>query len=182
MEKNTYVAIINYNFPTSPYSEIRVTKKQDGTVWFAVEDICKATGIIPQRVMENIDPAHHGSFITYTCNDNSTVEINMISFTRLQVMVARANTVQARRFLSWVEIEIMGLIEGDQEDPIELTDAVDHDNIDGQPVDVRVFNFKNSYDHDIRTIIREYGSVWFVAKDVCDVLDIKNSRDAVSPP
>lgn len=178
MKKNTYAAITNYNFPTSPYSEIRVTK-QDGTVWFAVEDICKATGIIPQRAMENIDPAHHGSFVIYVYNDNGTEEIDMVSFTRLQVIVARANTVQARRFLSWVETEIMGM-EDDQEDKIDLTDTVGHDNIDDQPVDMRTFNFKNSYDHDIRTIIKEDGFVWFVAKDVCDVLELQNSRQAIA--
>lgn len=30
----------------------------------------------------------------------------------------------------------------------------------------------------IRTIIKN-GEVWFIAKDVCSVLDIKNSRDAL---
>ncbi|MEK4607628.1 BRO-N domain-containing protein [Geobacillus sp. FSL W8-1251] len=30
----------------------------------------------------------------------------------------------------------------------------------------------------VRTIIKN-GEVWFIAKDVCSVLDIKNSRDAL---
>lgn len=35
------------------------------------------------------------------------------------------------------------------------------------------FNFENCHDHEVRTILVEDGSVWFVAKDVCDVLDNK---------
>lgn len=38
------------------------------------------------------------------------------------------------------------------------------------------FRFKT---HDVRTVIID-GEPWFVAKDVCDVLRIANSRDAMS--
>jgi prophage antirepressor-like protein len=34
-------------------------------------------------------------------------------------------------------------------------------------------------DHDIRNINRE-GNLWFVAKDICDVLEIQNSSDALT--
>jgi len=179
MEQNTYAPIINYNFPTSPYSEIRVSI-QSGTVWFAIEDVCKATGIIPQHVTRNIDPTHQATFITYTGDDYNANEINMISFTRLQVVVARANTVQAKAFLSWVENEVMVIRDfGANADEADNT----NDQPD-QPVDMRTFSFKNSYDHaydhDIRAIVNEDGAVWFVAKDVCDILDLANSRKAVS--
>lgn len=33
--------------------------------------------------------------------------------------------------------------------------------------------------HQVRTVIKD-GEPWFVAKDVCNVLEIKNSRDAIS--
>jgi prophage antirepressor-like protein len=42
--------------------------------------------------------------------------------------------------------------------------------------EMTVFEYGN---RDIRTIDRD-GETWFVAKDVCDVLEISNSRDAVS--
>ncbi len=41
---------------------------------------------------------------------------------------------------------------------------------------IQLFNYGES---PVRTIMQD-GEVWFVAKDVCDILDIKNSRDAVS--
>lgn len=41
---------------------------------------------------------------------------------------------------------------------------------------VTLFDYKNT---KIRTVIID-GDVWFVAKDICDILEIKNSRDAVS--
>ena len=41
--------------------------------------------------------------------------------------------------------------------------------------EIQIFNYKNN---KIRMIERE-GQVWFVAKDVCDVLDLKNARKAV---
>lgn len=40
----------------------------------------------------------------------------------------------------------------------------------------QVFNFG---DHQVRTVIKE-GEPWFVAKDVCSVLELTNNRDAVS--
>jgi len=41
---------------------------------------------------------------------------------------------------------------------------------------ITLFDYKNI---KVRTVIID-GDVWFVAKDVCDVLEIANSRDAVS--
>ncbi|MCY8242989.1 phage antirepressor [Bacillus haynesii] len=40
----------------------------------------------------------------------------------------------------------------------------------------KVFNYQN---YQVRTVVKEC-EPWFVAKDVCDVLEIKNSRDAVA--
>ena len=41
---------------------------------------------------------------------------------------------------------------------------------------LQVFNFKQN---EVRTILKD-GEPWFVAKDVCDILDISKHRDAVS--
>ena len=38
------------------------------------------------------------------------------------------------------------------------------------------FSYKNS---NIRTTTKPDGSIWFVAKDVCDILDIKNATQAI---
>ncbi|MEJ9210089.1 phage antirepressor [Bacillus smithii] len=40
----------------------------------------------------------------------------------------------------------------------------------------KVFQYQ---EHQVRTILKD-GEPWFVAKDVCNVLEIKNSRDAIS--
>ncbi|EIL83139.1 BRO family protein [Bacillus altitudinis] len=40
----------------------------------------------------------------------------------------------------------------------------------------QIFNYQ---DQEIRTIIKD-GQPWFVAKDLCEVLEIKNNRDALS--
>ena len=40
---------------------------------------------------------------------------------------------------------------------------------------LQIFNFKES---QVRTVLVE-NEPWFVAKDVCDVLEIVNSRDAL---
>ena len=41
---------------------------------------------------------------------------------------------------------------------------------------ITLFDYKNT---KVRTVIID-GEIWFVAKDVCDILEIANSRDAVS--
>jgi prophage antirepressor-like protein len=41
---------------------------------------------------------------------------------------------------------------------------------------ITLFNYK---DIKVRTVIID-GDIWFVAKDICDILEIANSRDAVS--
>jgi prophage antirepressor-like protein len=43
--------------------------------------------------------------------------------------------------------------------------------------EVQLFNFEGR--RRVRVVIRD-GEPWFVAKDVCDILGIKNSRDAVA--
>lgn len=40
---------------------------------------------------------------------------------------------------------------------------------------IQLFNYG---DNPVRTIEQD-GEVWFVAKDICDILDIKNARDAI---
>lgn len=40
----------------------------------------------------------------------------------------------------------------------------------------QVFNFG---DYQVRTVIKE-GEPWFVAKDVCSVLELTNNREAIS--
>lgn len=43
--------------------------------------------------------------------------------------------------------------------------------------EVTVFNFNGQ--GQVRTVVRD-GEPWFVAKDICDILDISNHRDAVA--
>lgn len=42
---------------------------------------------------------------------------------------------------------------------------------------IQTFDFNNS---SLRTLTDENGDPWFVAKDVCDILEISNNRDAIS--
>lgn len=41
---------------------------------------------------------------------------------------------------------------------------------------IQLFNYG---ENPVRTILQD-GEIWFVAKDICDILDIANSRDALS--
>ena len=43
--------------------------------------------------------------------------------------------------------------------------------------DVQLYSFDGA---QVRTLTDENGEPWFVAKDVCDILGITNSRDAMS--
>lgn len=43
--------------------------------------------------------------------------------------------------------------------------------------EIQTFNFNNN---PVRTLTDENGDPWFVAKDVCDILEISNNRDAIS--
>ena len=42
---------------------------------------------------------------------------------------------------------------------------------------LQIFNYESD---EVRTIVNEQGEIWFAAADVCKILDIANSRDAVS--
>jgi anti-repressor protein len=42
---------------------------------------------------------------------------------------------------------------------------------------IQMFNFENQ---EVRTLTKDDNSIWFVAKDVCDVLEISNSRQALA--
>lgn len=45
---------------------------------------------------------------------------------------------------------------------------------------LQMFEYKESGDIDNLTVVEINGQVWFIANEVCSLLDIKNSRDAVS--
>ena len=40
---------------------------------------------------------------------------------------------------------------------------------------IQIFDYKSN---KVRTVEQD-GQVWFVAKDVCDILEIKNHKDAI---
>ena len=42
--------------------------------------------------------------------------------------------------------------------------------------EIQVFTYENN---NVRTVERD-GEIWFVAQDVCDVLGLVNSRDAIN--
>lgn len=41
---------------------------------------------------------------------------------------------------------------------------------------VTVFNFQDQ--HEVRTVVRD-GEPWFVAKDICDILGLENTTNAL---
>lgn len=49
-----------------------------------------------------------------------------------------------------------------------------------QSINAITFQYQNSAKHDIRTEEREDGSVWFVTKDVCQAIGVRNSRQAAA--
>jgi prophage antirepressor-like protein len=51
------------------------------------------------------------------------------------------------------------------------------ENIKGFRMEILPFNYKNI---NIRTILDKKGKIWFVAKDLADILEIKNISDAIS--
>lgn len=172
MSTNTLNFITTYQFPNAPYSEIRITKKRDGTVWFAIQDVCKALSLPDAiKVFEDISEDEQ-AVLTVRSGDND-LEINMISDAGLQDLVTNTKKAKARIFFKWVERDILERVNG--------YDVLgDDDLVEDQPSNIFTFQFHNSVDHEIRTIQKDDGSIWFVAKDVCDTLEIKNSRDAIS--
>ncbi len=43
--------------------------------------------------------------------------------------------------------------------------------------EIQLFKFENKH---VRSLVKDDNSIWFIAKDVCNILDIANSRDAIS--
>lgn len=64
MSNNTVASVKTHRFPQSPgYSDIRTTTKQDGTTWFAVNDICEAASINKGLALKDMEPGHLAVFI-----------------------------------------------------------------------------------------------------------------------
>lgn len=164
MTNATFNTLTTHQYPKTN-NTIRTTKKQDGTVWFSVDDVCRATNITVDQILKDIEPGQQAVFIFHS--DGNSVEIDMVSATRLLFVAMAAKTDPPQEFYAWA-----------REEMLDLGDINSAEKKDNQVVS-RAFTFRNSKDHEIRTIIKGDGSVWFVAKDVCDTLEYTRTRNAL---
>jgi prophage antirepressor-like protein len=178
MLKNHFDLFTVHHYLNNPESEIRTIRKQDESIWFVAQDVCDIIDIVNiDQKIKNIR-AHdrfplHLRRQAHEFNEEIT-EFDMVSEGGLKILIDSTKTAEATKFLKWVERDILGRVNGDDNYP---NDDFEENN---QPANMFSFQFHNSVDHEIRTIQKEDGSIWFVNKDVCDTLHISKHRDALS--
>ena len=173
-------------------------------IWFSIADICPIVGITRGAIKSAMKSSYDKETMLYYGNCQSR-GLLLVSPAGLKVLVQKANNAKATEFYKWlhdpvdaVEQAVPEAIEQPEPEtveqsvqetadlPLENSSEEECGKQVSAPVDTlpatiatdlpQIFAYNGN---DVRVILKEY-EPWFVAKDVCNVLEIKNSRQALS--
>jgi prophage antirepressor-like protein len=143
-----------------------------GEPWFVAADACEVLGINNSRqALARLDADEKG--VTTTDTSGGPQQLSTVNECGLYHLIFHSRKPEARAFRRWVTQEVLPAIRrtGRYEAQPEAQPRAD----DGTRVPVQ-FTFR---EHAVRTLTVN-GDPWFVAADACEVLGIRNSRDALA--
>lgn len=171
----------------SPYKHVDILKYHDQQVrafrdeydalWFSMTDVCRAIGIANVfHAVIAIDQADRNKFCVGPQGFSWFVREKGLSS-----YLSRSLKEEARAFLVWITEEAWPTLRRQAihmiEDGRGKKNLPRHDYDDLPPREIVPFTYQ---DHPVRVFQDDEEALWFVAKDVCDILDIKNPSDAVT--
>jgi len=141
--------------------QIRTVIKEDGSFMMVLKDMCDAIGVgNVTDVAARIDTSEKDYFdsIEVTSNGVSrTRKMIYISEDGLYEMLSTSKAPKSKPFRNWLFKEVLPSI----------------------PTMSKIMS--NMFEgHEVRTAIRDDGSIWVALKDVCAVIEVVNSRDVAA--
>ena len=172
MESNLQIFKYNNN-------DVR-TVQIDGEPWWVLKDVCDVLEIGNSRdVSARLDVDEKAAVDLTDTSSNGTTQrrrVTLINESGLYNVIVRSDKPEANAFRRWVTHEVLPSIRNHH-------NATDHDTTDNaENLDIpkeipdnnnmQIFNYNNN---EVRTIQID-GEPWWVLRDVCDVLELKDTN------
>lgn len=142
--------------------EVRVVVK-NGEPWWVAKDICDVLELQnPREIINRVLGAEEKSKakISTSCGER---DVNIISESGLYMLIMRSIKPEARRLSKWIASVVLpsiGEVFGRRKTMSN---------------EIQVFNFEQ---REVRIVMKD-GEPWWVAKDVCNVLELTNPTEAL---
>jgi prophage antirepressor-like protein len=149
-------------------ADVRVFLDEQGEPWFVAMDIAKKLGYSDAQAMTRYIDAEEKQNRQIVGFGNRGV--TLISEIGMHVAISKSNKREAIRFQKWITKEVLPEIRRAVTQTFEQEDET-------QDVDFQIFNFENEQ-QAVRVFLDEKGNPWFVAKDICEILQIENVSQA----
>ena len=154
-----------------------------GKPWFVAKDVCNILEIsnVSDAISKLDDDEKSNIAISYIAQNGGKAPL-IISEPGLYKLIMRSRKPEAKEFQRWVTHEVLPLrvlphttcysVSQRHKTPtIHRKDKTMNTNI-------QTYDFKGAA---LRTLTDEAGEPWFVAKDVCDILELSNITEALRP-
>jgi prophage antirepressor-like protein len=171
-------------FENPEFGILRVVKREGGVPWFMAKDVCRALEIqnTSDSVRKELEEDEKGIATIYTLG--GTQELLTISEPGLYTLIFRSRKPGAKRFQKWLAGVVLPSIRKHSSDSLQqATSAGEAElptcceaHLPAITNDMSVFDSPEF--GSVRVAKGEDGEPWFVAKDVCRVLELGNVTEA----
>ena len=168
--------IVPFNFEGMDVQTVDV----DGRPWFIADDVCTVLDIDRDEAVEALgDGEKAGVTISDTrsnglCQKRRVTIVNKIG---LHELVSISTATCTQRFLVWIRNEVHPSFEKMTSNVVPLHEFSSQIEEETTAMnEISLFNFNGL---DVR-ITDQNGDPWFVARDVCQILDLPNIGQAIS--
>ncbi|WP_419654022.1 Bro-N domain-containing protein [Xylella fastidiosa] len=150
--------------------DVRIQLDEANAPWFNANDVCSILEFgNPRQAIESHVDVEDVQKLDATDNLGRTRQTNHINESGLYALIMGSTKPAAKRFKRWVTSEVLPTIRKTGNRP-----ALDHSTHSAKAI--TPFQFES---HAVRTVVDDHGEVWFVGKDVADVLGYADHRKAL---
>ena len=158
-------------YNNSEFGEIRAMEV-DGQAWFVGKDVAEALGYQNTRdaLGKHVEDEDRADVAIHDGRQNRNMTI--INESGLYSLIMSSYLPRVREFKQWIFDVVLPSLRQDD----DFTDSAKNLEISrdfSTDSSLQIFKYN---DNDVRTVQID-GEPWWVLKDVCDVLEIENSRD-----
>ncbi|WGZ33277.1 BRO family protein [Xylella fastidiosa subsp. pauca] len=160
---------------------VRVQVDEAGAPWFNANDICTALALLNPcaAVAHHVDAANVSKRATFTAGGPQRA--NYLNESGMYALLIGSTKEAAKRFRQWLTDEALpaALKAGQHIIPLHHAPSISppfQPTEDNTMHAITPFQFES---HAVRTVVDDHGEVWFVGKDVADVLGYTNHNKAL---
>lgn len=157
--------LIIYSNPN--FGELYAFKDENDKLWFIANDVFKAMDYEVSAITQKLkcfNESEVGTIRLSFCKSFNHKRRTM-SYNAVEEFAHKSRKPKANEFLAWVKSEVANNDVNNQKESTTTNTTMNVDN------DNNLTTFTNDMFGNIRTYVDEDNKIWFIAKDICDILE-----------